>query len=72
MDAEQLARLFHETYERLAPKHSYQTRRASAVLWENVPANNKALMIEVAGEILQAIQTGRRIPTSMDKNFEGK
>jgi hypothetical protein len=52
MEAEQLARLFHETYERLAPDFGYETRRESAVPWESVPANNKALMIAVAQEIL--------------------
>jgi hypothetical protein len=28
---EELARLFHETYERLAPSYGYKTREASAV-----------------------------------------
>ncbi len=52
MSAESLARLFHETYERLAPSFGYRTREASAVPWEDVPADNKALMIAVAGEVL--------------------
>jgi hypothetical protein len=34
--AEALARLFHETYERLAPEFGYETRKASAVPWEEV------------------------------------
>ena len=41
----------HETYERLAPAHSYETRKAS-VAWADVPANNKSLMVAVCGEIL--------------------
>jgi hypothetical protein len=45
--AEELARAFHETYERLAPAYSYETRRESAVPWEQVPENNKQLMIAV-------------------------
>lgn len=49
---EQLAQKFHETYECLAPNHGYQTRKESAVAWANVPANNKALMIAVCGEII--------------------
>jgi hypothetical protein len=49
---EELARLFHETYERLAPHYGYKTREASAVPWSDVPANNKALMINVADDIL--------------------
>ena len=43
MNAEALARLFHETYERLAPDHGYETRKDSAVPWENVPDKNKNL-----------------------------
>lgn len=45
---EQLARLFHETYEHLAPHFAYQTRKASAVSWNDVPEPNKSLMIAVA------------------------
>jgi hypothetical protein len=53
MTPEQLAQLFHETYERLAPEHGYETRKASAVPWADVPANNKALMIAVAEHVLK-------------------
>lgn len=50
--AEDLARLFHETYERMAPDHGYDTRKASAVPWAEVPEKNRNLMIAVAGHIL--------------------
>lgn len=56
-DPEALARLFHEAYERLAPAHGYETRKASAVPWDQVPTNNKALMIAVCSEITAAIET---------------
>ena len=52
MNAEILAQMFHESYERLAPEHGYDTREASAVPWEAVPEANKKLMIAVCGEIL--------------------
>lgn len=52
MDAEQLARLFHGTYEELAPNFNYETRKASAKPWKDVPENNKKLMIAVAERIL--------------------
>lgn len=55
LSPDDLARLFHETYERLAPDHGYETRTASAVAWEDVPANNKSLMTAVAGEVLAAV-----------------
>jgi hypothetical protein len=59
VNAEQLARLFHETYERLAPEYDYETRRESAVAWDEVPENNRRLMIAVAGELLRALEAER-------------
>jgi len=52
MDAEQLAMLFHKTYEELAPSFNYETRKASAKPWIEVPENNRKLMIAVAEKIL--------------------
>ena len=56
MQAEQLAELFHETYERLAPSFGYETRKESSVPWSDVPANNKSLMIAVAREVLAEVK----------------
>ncbi len=53
--AEELAQLFHETYERLAPQYGYETRKASAVPWDQVPEENKRLMVAVCDEILTRI-----------------
>lgn len=53
--AGELAKLFHETYERLAPDFGYKTREASAVPWDDVPEQNKNLMIAVAGNILSIL-----------------
>ncbi len=53
--AEELAQLFHETYERLAPEHDYETRKASAVPWDQVPEPNRRLMTAVCDEILTRI-----------------
>lgn len=41
---ETMTRAFHEAYERLAPDFGYKTREASAVPWDDVPEQNKALM----------------------------
>ncbi|GAA0897843.1 hypothetical protein [Pseudonocardia zijingensis] len=65
-DAERLARLFHETYERLAPEHGYETRRESAVPWEQVPANNRALMTAVCEHILAS---GLRADTGAEESL---
>lgn len=50
-EAEQLAKKFHEAYERLAPQFGYSTRQESAVPWDQVPAANKRLMIAVCQEV---------------------
>lgn len=55
LSADQLAQLFHETYERLAPQFGYKTREASAKPWAEVPEQNKALMVAVASEVLKKL-----------------
>jgi hypothetical protein len=59
---EELAELFHETYERLAPSFNYQTRKASAVPWSDVPPNNKALMTAVCHHVLAFLNTRPPVP----------
>lgn len=58
MTPEALAQLFHETYERLAPSFGYETRKETAVSWQDIPADNpnKRLMIAVAGEVLEYLR----------------
>lgn len=51
---EALAQAFHEAYERLAPSFGYETRRESAVPWEQVPEQNRALMVAVVEEVFAA------------------
>lgn len=52
LNAEKLAKRFHEKYELLAPYYKYETRLGSRTFWENVPENNKKLMIAVCSELL--------------------
>lgn len=52
MTAEELAELFHTTYEALAPQYHYKTRQDTAVPWGAVPDDNKQLMIAVAQEVI--------------------
>ena len=61
MTSEQLAKAFHESYERQAPNFGYKTREASAKPWSDVPDQNKALMIAVCAEILLLLKiTGEK------------
>lgn len=59
--AASIAQAFHESYERQAPEFGYKTREASAVPWEDVPEDNKTLMIAVAQDLLDTgvIDPGR-------------
>lgn len=50
---EQIARAFHEAYERLAPQFGYETRTESAVPWEDVPQPNRDLMCAVVETLLE-------------------
>lgn len=56
MTAEELAQLFHETYERLAPNYGYTSRGSTAVPWRDVPEPNKSLMIAVAAKVMEELK----------------
>jgi hypothetical protein len=60
--AEALARRFHEAYERLAPSFSYSPREETSVPWEQVPDNNRLLMIATAHEIRRTVVPDRDTP----------
>ena len=49
---EYVAMRFHQAYEELAPLHGYETRRASAVPWVDVPEQNRDLMVDVVRRLL--------------------
>lgn len=51
-EAAVIARHFHDTYEYLAPAYGYETRRASAVEWDAVPAANRALMTHTVANLI--------------------
>lgn len=52
---EDLARLFHEIYEQLAPEFGYETREASRKPWHEVPEKNRKLMTAVCERILRVV-----------------
>ncbi len=58
--SEELARLFHDTYERLAPSFGYTTREETRVFDPDSP--NGRLMIAVAVEVEKAIAVWNRRP----------
>ena len=59
MAPEELAKLFHETYEMLAPQFGYKTREASAKPWNEVPKNNRELMTAVAAVVLTKLKINK-------------
>ena len=50
--AERIARRFHEEYEYLATAHGWQTQERSRRPWEDVPEENRALMVHVVANLL--------------------
>ena len=52
---EDIAKLFHQTYERLAPDFGYETRAESAVPWEEVPENQRRLMTATVRGVLDEL-----------------
>lgn len=58
--SEETAKMFHATYERLAPSYGYETRRESAKPWEEVPEDNRHLMAAVASEVEGRIRLDER------------
>lgn len=50
--AEEVAKFFHEAYEKLAPDHGYETRQDSRTDWSQVPEANRELMIATAYALL--------------------
>jgi hypothetical protein len=50
--SDEVARRFHEAYERLAPFHGYETRPESTVPWEQVPHANRGLMRAVVRALM--------------------
>jgi len=54
MDALQLAKLFHDTYERLAPQFGYETREETKQFDSLAP--NGQLMVATCAQILAAIR----------------
>jgi hypothetical protein len=68
---EKLAKLFHETYERLAPQFGYETRKESAKAWADVPPNNRRLMLAVCAELSTffAPAQAQEPPTKIDEHL---
>lgn len=60
-NAEPLAFLFHEAYERLAPEHGWETQAETRVPWQLVPEANRTLMVAVAAEVLQMLDMRDRV-----------
>lgn len=65
IDPMEMAKFFHTTYEELAPDFSYTTRKASAVPWEQVPEDNKRLMIATCRHAITDFLGGQCLETTV-------
>ena len=68
--SEKLARLFHDTYERLAPKYGYETRKETRQFDPNTP--NGKLMIAVTDEIEKNLYESTKENKYRENNNETK
>jgi hypothetical protein len=62
---ELLARTFHESYEQLAPSFGYDTRDDSRQPWEQVPEQNRKLMVATAEAVIAKLGLITSRPDSM-------
>jgi hypothetical protein len=67
VQAEAIARSVHVLYEKYAPEFGWNTHRESRGSWEEVPPENKALMIAVVKKLMidDIIQPGEKLNRSM-------
>jgi len=50
---ERVAKEFHEVYEDLAPVLGWETQKRSRVPWDEVPLENRALMVAVVANLVR-------------------
>ena len=50
--AEYVAKAFHDAYEEFAPQFGYETRKESAVPWDEVSENYRNLMLAVVQRLM--------------------
>ena len=64
---EPIARLFHDTYEELAPRYGWETQERSRKEWADVPPENKAVVLATTAEVVRRlVADGWRPPSPSD------
>ena len=56
--ADDVAKMFHETYEDLAPEFGYETRIDTRKDWKEVPENNRELMKATCKTVVNSLIPG--------------
>ena len=67
--ATRLARRFHDIYEAAAPLYDWQTQERSRVEWDDLPENQRQLMVYVCGCITNELQT--HVKDSLEQENDG-
>lgn len=52
LKSEDIARVFHEAYERLAPDYAWDTNDSTRVPFDELPSENRELMIHTVSEVM--------------------
>lgn len=50
---EHLAKFMHDEYERIAKEKGWKTQDSCQVAFKNLPKENKEVMLELAGSVIQ-------------------
>lgn len=70
-DFKALARRFHEVYEVLAPGFGWSTQEASRVTWDELPTNQRDLMVATIRKIFEKEVIGMIKALEEDKLVSG-
>lgn len=69
IESEELAKLFHDIYETLAPQYGYETRKETRVKFDELPENNKKLMIAVCSRVAAVITAEYASYTNVERHL---
>lgn len=58
--AQETARYFHDTYERMSPHYGFVTNQEDRIDWMELPERRRKLLIETCRQMLEWLKTGRR------------
>lgn len=59
-NSEELAKFFHDEYDKLAPRYGWRTQISTQVTFDQLPDNNRALMVAVCEQVVEEFRQERK------------